>query len=213
MKEMNPIVREMIEWTACIVIAVALALLVRHFVGTPTVVQQPSMYPTLEEGQRLLLNRWARTTNSEFKRGDIITFEAPNEDYVSAYEADLENPIANYDEEPQGIFKRFSYYVLEIGKKSYIKRVIATEGEHVEIKEGSVYINGEKLDEPYLQDDVVTGFLNGLYTDLTVPEGCVYVLGDNRSHSTDSRRFGCIPVDKIESKVFIRFGHLAYLEK
>ena len=54
--------REIIEWLICIIIAVVLALLVRYYIGTPTIVQQRSMFPTLKENERLWLNRWGRTT-------------------------------------------------------------------------------------------------------------------------------------------------------
>ena len=56
------IVKEIIEWILCFLIAVILALVVRYFVGTPTEVRQTSMFPTLHEGERLWLNRWGRTT-------------------------------------------------------------------------------------------------------------------------------------------------------
>lgn len=195
-------IKEIMEWVYCIVIAVILALLVRYYIGTPTIVQQPSMYPTLQENQRLLLNRWVKTTHQEPKRGDIVTFEAPSKSYVTAAEADMEKPVAMYENEPQGIFAKFRFYVLEIGKDSYIKRVIGLPGEHVKIENGKVYINGEELKEEYLQPTVQTDPI--IYGDLIVPEGHVFLMGDNRTQSTDSRRFGCIPIEKIESKVFIR---------
>lgn len=198
-------IKEILEWVYCIIIAIVLALLVRYFIGTPTIVQQPSMYPTLKQGQRLILNRTIRTTKSMPKRGDIVTFEAPSKSYVSAVEANLENPVAIYDYNITNIFSKFRYYVLEIGKTSYIKRVIGLPGEHVQIENGKVFINGEKLDESYLQEGVVTTSLEGVFTDITVPENCLFVMGDNRPQSTDSRRFGCIPLEKIESKVWIRF--------
>lgn len=198
-------IKEILEWVYCIVIAVVLALLVRYYVGTPTIVQQPSMYPTLKQGQRLILNRWSRTIHETPKRGEIVTFEAPSTAYITAAEADSKHPVAIYNNEPQGIFSKFRYYVLEIGKTSYIKRVIGLPGEHVEIKDGKVYINGEELEETYLQPNVETTSLDGPFTDLTVPEGYVFLMGDNRSQSTDCRRFGCIPIEKLESKVWIRF--------
>lgn len=203
--KINPMIKEILEWTYCIIIAVALALLVRYYIGTPTIVQQHSMYPTLKPNERLILNRWARTTGATYERGDIITFEAPSERITET--ANLENPVAKYENEPQGFFEKFSYYVLEISKESYIKRVIGLPGEHVKIENNKVYINGEELDEPYLSEDVITT-KSGVYYDLVVPEGTVFAMGDNRTQSTDCRSFGCIPIEKIESKVWIRFWPL-----
>ena len=210
--KISPKVKEALEWVYCIVIAVILALIFRYFIGTPTIVKQVSMYPTLVENQRLWLNRWGRTTKTLPKRGDIITFEAPSKKQYRADEIDEANPIAKYENEPSNIFSKFSYYVLEIGKESYIKRVIALPGEHVEIKEGKVFINGEELQEDYLQDGIVTDVSNTeLYTgfdDFVVPDNCVFAMGDNRTHSTDCRAFGCIPLEKIESKVALRIWPL-----
>ena len=203
--KINPKLKEALEWLYCIIIAVVLALLVRYYSGTPTVVKQPSMYPTLKQNQRLILNRWVRTTKKMPERGDIITFEAPSKSYVAAYEADLSNPVAVYENEPQGIWNKFMYYVLEINKTSYIKRVIGLPGDHIEIKDNKVYVNGEEYEEPYLAEGVITQSLAGAFTDIIVPENTVFVMGDNRGQSTDSRRFGCIPLEKIESKVLIRF--------
>ena len=198
-------IKEILEWVYCIVIAVVLALLVRYFIGTPTIVQQPSMFPTLKEGQRLILNRTIRITHTLPKRGEIITFEAPSKSYYSAAEADLSNPIAEYNHNINSLFSKFRYYILEIGKDSYIKRVIGLPGEHVKIENGKVYINGEELQEDYLEPTVETDSLNGPFTDIVVPENCVFAMGDNRTQSTDSRRFGCVPLEKIESIVWIRF--------
>ena len=204
---MNDKIKNILEWVYCIVIAVVLALLFRYFIGTPTIVQQVSMNPTLVEGQRLWLNRWVRTTKQMPERGDIITFEAPSKKRFTEDEIDQSNPKAVYDYEPQGLFGKFTYYVLEINKDSYIKRVIALPGEHVEIKDGRVYINGEVLQEDYLQPGIVTDVTVG-FDDFVVPENYVFAMGDNRNHSTDCREFGCIPLEKIESKVWIRIWPL-----
>ena len=205
---MKSTLREVIEWLICIIIAVGLALVVRHYIGTPTIVQQTSMFPTLKENERLWLNRWGRTTKKMPKRGDIITFEAPSLTRVD--KVDYEKPVATYNYEPQGLLNKFSYYVLERGKRSYIKRVIGLPGEYIEIKNGSVYIDGKRLEEDYLQDGVVTDMIQGnrdetFFTDFTVPENYVFALGDNRPGSTDSRSFGCIPLEKIEGTVAFRF--------
>ena len=195
-------IKEILEWVYCIVIAVTLALIVRYFVGTPTIVQQSSMYPTLKEGQRLILNRTIRISHTMPKRGDIVTFEAPSTRYLSA--AQVDKPIAEYNYNINNIFSKFRYYVLELGKNSYIKRVIGLPGEHVKIENGKVYINGEELKEDYLQSTVKTE-ATGAFSDLIVPEGCIFVMGDNRSGSDDSRKFGCVPIEKLEGIVWIRF--------
>ena len=205
---MSPKIKEALEWVYCIIIAIVLALLFRYYIGTPTIVQQVSMKPTLEQDQRLWLNRWTRTTKRMPERGEIITFEAPSKKSFTATEIDNNNPVAKYENEPTNIFGKFVKYVLEFGKDSYIKRVIALPGEHVEIKDGKVYINGEELDEPYLQDGVVTDVVGVGFSDFVVPENTVFAMGDNRPHSTDCRVFGCIPLEKIESTVAIRIWPL-----
>ena len=202
--------KDILEWVYCIIIALVLAMLFRYFIGTPTIVKQESMYPTLIQDERLWLNRWGRTTKTLPERGDIITFEEPAKITYSASEIDESNPVAQYEERTG--FDWFVHNFLEIGKRSYIKRVIALPGEHVEIKDGSVYIDGEELDEPYLQDGIVTDLYvntNGVgFDDFVVPENCVFAMGDNRNHSTDCRAFGCIPLEKIESTVAIRIWPL-----
>ena len=202
---MNENVKNVLEWVECIVIAIILAIVIRYFVGTPTIVKQESMYPTLKQNERLILNRLTRTSHKMPNRGEIITFEAPSKNYLSPEEVDINNPIAQYENEPTSVLGKFTYYVLEWGKMSYIKRVIALPGEHVKIEEGKVYINGKELEEPYLQEGVITESTNGEFTDFVVPKGCVFAMGDNRSKSTDCRRFGCVPLEKIEGTVVLRF--------
>ena len=205
---MNDKVKDILEWIYCIIIAVVLALLFRYFIGTPTIVKQVSMYPTLVQDQRLWLNRWGRTTKKLPERGDIITFEAPSKKTYTYSEIDQSNPVAKYEDEPTSIWGKFVYNVLEIGKDSYIKRVIALPGEHVQIKDGKVYINEEELQEDYLQSGIVTDLMGAGFDDFIVPENCVFAMGDNRNYSTDCRAFGCIPLEKIESKVWIRIWPL-----
>jgi signal peptidase I len=207
-EEQKAKLKDIFEWGYCIIIAVVLALLVRYYVGTPTIVNQTSMYPTFNNNDRLILNRLYRTCKTTPARGDIITFEAPSVNYLNGEKADLENPTAIYKNEPQGLFSKFIYNVVEYGKISYIKRVIALPGEHVQIKDGKVYINGEELIEDYLSEDVITQSEGGQFIDIIVPEGTVFAMGDNRGHSSDSRMFGCVPYKKIEGKVVLRFWPL-----
>ena len=194
--------KNILEWIACIIIALVITLLFRYFVATPTVVKQVSMYPTLKENQRLLVTRTFRITGKEPKVGDIVTFEAPSYTYSST-NADQSNPVAIYVDENRGLISSFFYNVIEITKKSYIKRVIAVAGDHVEIRDGVVFVNNIQLKEEYLQDDVVTE--SEVFYDFIVPEGYFFCMGDNRQKSTDCRSLGCIPLDKIEGIVVFRF--------
>ena len=199
--QINDKVKNILEWVYCIVIALILALLIRYFIGTPTVVKHVSMFPTLKQDQRLILNKLPKTFKQTPKRGDIITFEAPSTSSTKSVKA-------QYEYEPTKWYEKFSYYVLEIGKTSYIKRVIALPGEHVEIKDGKVYVNEEELEESYLSENVKTEAKNVNLVDFVVPEGYIFAMGDNRAQSMDCREFGCIPLDKIESVVWIRFWPL-----
>ena len=160
------------------------------------------MYPTLQENQRVVLSRVKRITKNQYKTGDIITFEAPSE-VKKGTEVDLSNKVAIYNYEPKNATQHLMYYVLELTKTSYIKRVIGVEGDRVQIANGKVYINGEELVEDYLQKGVTTKTV--YYNDVIVPEGCIYVLGDNRDESMDSRTFGCVPLEKVEGKVILRY--------
>ena len=206
---MNPIVKEILEWAICIIVAIVLALFVRCFIGTPTIVKQESMYPTLKPNQRLVLNRLPIILGKDLKRGDIITFEAPSKLDVTKEEADLSHPVAEYNNEPKGLWGKFAYNVLEITKVTFIKRVIGLPGEHIELKDNKVYINGNEYKEPYLASDVVTTPLDGPFTDFIVPDGYIFAMGDNRMHSKDCRAFGCIPKGKVEGKVVLRFWPLS----
>jgi len=203
---MSENLKNILEWIYCIIIALVLALLFRYFIGTPTIVKQRSMFPTLKENQRLMLNRTMRVTGRIPQVGEIITFEAPDAAYYNSHEVDQTNPIAIYNSEPEGLISKFVYYCLEITKRSFIKRVIALEGDHVKIQDNKVYVNGELLNEEYLSSDVITK--SDVFNDFIVPDGYIFAMGDNRTKSTDCRDFGCIPLDKIEGIVVFRFWPL-----
>lgn len=190
--------KEIIEWLVCILIAIFIALVFRYYIATPTIVKQSSMYPTFEENQKLIIQRTFRITKKEPKVGDIITFEAPSKRYSSDM-VDQKTPYAIYENSNKGLIEKLSYNVLEINKKSYIKRVIATEGQHVVISNGKVYVDDEELKEDYLNENIKTN--SNVFNDFVVPSGYVFAMGDNREHSMDCRELGCIPLEKIEGIV------------
>lgn len=193
--------REIFDWFFCIVAAFILAVLIKYFVFTPTLVKQTSMTPTIKDGERVLINRIVRTFNLPIYRGDIVTFEMPLE---------TKNGVGVY-EESKGPIEFFVHDVLEIGKISFIKRVIGVAGDHVLIKNGEVYVNDRKLEEVYLNG--IETPRRGNYYDVVVPEGYLFVMGDNRKGSSDSREFGCIPLDKVEGRVTTRIWPLGQFGK
>jgi len=89
--------------------------------------------------------------------------------------------------------------------RPYIKRVIGFPRDHLAIHDGAVYINGERLDEPYL-NGIATSWPGTLGShEIVVPDGSVFVMGDNRNNSTDSRVFGPVRIDKIIGKAWISY--------
>lgn len=188
----NKVKKEIWEWIVCFVVAYVIYLVLNYFIGTISGVKQVSMYPTVKEGEKVVISRrilW----NKEIKRGDIVTIEAP----------------ISVDEKGLSVYRKYSgiswviHNFMGIGKISYIKRVIAVAGEHLYISEkGEVYINDKKIEENYLTEET-TPRIGNVY-DIVIPKGYVFVMGDNRDESKDSRTFGAIPLKKVEGKVGIR---------
>lgn len=195
------LVREIFDWVICIATAFILAVIIKYFVFTPTLVKQTSMTPTIKDGERVLINRIVRTFKLPIYRGDIITFEMPTK---------TENGVGVYGE-TSGFGDFLVHDVLELNKISFIKRVIGVEGDHVLIKNGNVYVNDRELEEVYLNG--IETPRRGEFYDVVVPEGYLFVMGDNRSGSSDSREFGCIPLEKVEGRVTTRIWPLSELGK
>lgn len=186
---------EIWEWTYCIVLAVVITLLVKNLLFSTTIVRKESMVPTLQDGNVLIINRLAQVMNKPLERGDIVVIEAPN---MSSIIADDGTVYAYYPE--VGTVKNLLKYVT---KTLYIKRVIGLPGEHLVIDGDDIYINGEKLDEPYTNPDRLE-VPPDYDMDITIPDGYIFCVGDNRDRSMDSRYFGLIPVDKVEGKTSLR---------
>lgn len=103
--------------------------------------------------------------------------------------------------------QRFDIVVLKLpdqGEDLLIKRVIGLPGETIEIKDGSVYINGQVLDEPFVAQQMRPD----RDSQVTIPPLCVFVLGDNRNHSNDSRSFGPIPIENIVGRAWVSYWPL-----
>lgn len=94
----------------------------------------------------------------------------------------------------------------QLGGQDLIKRVVAVGGDRVEIKEGRLYVNGEAQEEPYVREP-----MNGDMAELRVPPGCIFVMGDNRNDSADSRVFGPVDIDQVLGKAFMIYWPLSRL--
>lgn len=175
---------ELWEWIKALVIAFAIALIIRYVFFTPIVVDGESMMPTLKNGDRMIVNKIGYKIG-EPDRFDIVVFHAPE-------------------------------------GKDYIKRVIGLPGDHVEYKDDQLYINGEPIDEPYL-DEYKSQITEGTLTqDFTleeidpnlevVPEGYVFVMGDNRRYSKDSRHIGVVSLDEIIGNTSVVFWPLSEMK-
>lgn len=200
----NKWVKEIVEWVMCFIIAYAIYLVINYFLGTIAGIKQSSMYPTAKEGEKVLIARRV-LFGKTIERADVVIVEAP----MDVLENDTN--FAKY-ETKKGL-DYFTYKVMGLGKRSYIKRVIGLPGEHLYIAEtGEVYINGEIIEESYLTENLKTP-RTGNYYDVEIPEGYVFVMGDNRNGSKDSREFGLVPLDRVEGKVVTRIWPLNKLGK
>lgn len=165
----NSLGEETKDWVVSIIAAVVMALLIRTFIVELYIVDGPSMRPTLQHEERLIVNKFIyRVRNPE--KGEILIFKYPRDT-----------------------------------SRDFIKRVIATGGDTIEIKEGRVYVNDQMLKEDYILEKTRTE-----YPKVTVPEGTVFVMGDNRNNSDDSRfaDVGFVPLDLIKGKAVVVFWPL-----
>lgn len=162
--------RNVIEWVVVVAGALVVALLIKTFLFQAFYIPSESMEPTLEVGDRVIVNKLSDGTN----RGDLIVFAKPEGEGGTV--------------------------------QDLIKRVIGLPGETVSARDNQIYIDKndgrgpQPLDEPYLPEGTVTNDFQGT----PIPEGSVFVMGDNRDDSRDSRFFGPIPESDIVGRAFLR---------
>lgn len=188
-KKQSSMVREIIETLIlALIIFVAVRAVVLNFR-----VDGLSMTPNLENNEMLLVNRNAYFN---FDSNGVV-------DWLPFVERDGENIVYPFGPPERGDIIVFDAPV-NGADKPYIKRVIGLPGETVETRNGSVYINGQELDEDYLNgNDTFCGDQD--CPPVAVPEHAVFALGDNRDNSQDSRNFGPVSVDRIIGKAWITY--------
>lgn len=164
------------EWVFVVVIAIGAALFIRVFLFQQYYIDGPSMQTTLMPQDRVLVNKMSYKLH-DVHRGDVIVFDR----------------VTN-----------------EVQHDDLIKRVLGLPGEALEIRSCVVYIDGVQVEEPYLNleqtSQIEPSARCGSHTDMApvvIPENMVFVMGDNRVQSFDSRDFGPIAIDKVRGRAFV----------
>ncbi len=190
---MKKIMAEVLEYVKIIIIALLITNFLNVFVFSLSEVRQSSMETTLMENDQLVVERLSYSFG-EPKRGDIIVF---------IDELEVKNTI------PARIKRLYEDMLSKIRQKDghlrLVKRVIGLPGDEINIEDGYVFVNGQRLEEEYLS---VPTNAKTLDYPLLVEEDHYFVLGDNRTVSLDSRDFGSVPIEKIEGRVMFRFWPL-----
>ena len=182
------------ELPVLVAIALLIAILIKSFLIQAFYIPSPSMEPTLVRGDRVLVCRIC-VRLGDVSRGDVIVFADP-------------------DPEPHAddgfVRDAFRWLAEGVGvaqpeDEDFIKRVIGLPGDVVEIRRGNVFVNGERLDEPYLDPANDTRS----FAPRTIPDGMLFVMGDNRLVSGDSRfepptGVGLVPEDRVIGVAFVR---------
>jgi len=170
-----------------------IAVVIKTFLIQPFWIPSESMLPTIEINDRVMVNKLAYKWG-EPQRGDVVVFRDPREAEI---EESLPEAVIRSVLEAVGVRTR--------GRDDLIKRVIGLPGESIEIRDHQITVNGVPLDEPYLDD--IEMLDEGPFL---VPLGEVFVMGDNRNASFDSRRFGPIPLDDLVGQAFVTIWPLSH---
>jgi signal peptidase I len=172
------------EYAEAIVVALVLALFIRTFVVQAFKIPSGSMEPTLQIGDHILVNKFIYGVKIPFTSIQLFRLEEPQRGDVLVF-----------------------IYPLD-PSKDFIKRVVAVEGDTVKVVNKKLYINGIEVPDPhavYTEESALSG--EGQKRDnfgpVTVPKGALFVLGDNRDRSLDSRFWGFVPLEDVRGKAFI----------
>jgi signal peptidase I len=166
------------EWVTVLVVALVIAITVRTLILQQFYISGPSMEATMFQDDRVLVNKLSYRLH-DIHRGDVVVFDRVT----------VDGQIVQHDD--------------------LIKRVIALGGETIAIKDCKVFIDGKPLDEPYLNDfDIAQSVVEdrcrvSMMDDMLIPEGQLFVMGDNRPQSFDSRMFGPIEQDLVVGRAFV----------
>lgn len=187
------------EFAILVVTAIVIAVVVKTFVAQAFFIPSGSMLPQLQIDDRVVVSKMSYRLHDP-RRGDIVVFDAPG---GSPEKSDplLERAFRGIAE---------SIGIVAPSTDEYIKRVVALPGERVEGVGGKVLVDGRELVEPYLAPGTTTSD----FPAVIVPPDTVFVLGDNRANSADSRVFGPVPRSTVVGRAIGRvwpLGHTSFL--
>ncbi|MEK4418464.1 signal peptidase I [Bacillus sp. FSL K6-0268] len=172
------------RWFGILIVAFIFTVVINMFIFQTYRVEGHSMDPTLSNQELLFVSKIVHTFSAEPDYNDIVIIDSQ----LGKSET-LQNQILDI-----GLIAMFTG---DTNKSIYVKRVIGKPGDSIEIKDGYVYRNHKKIKEPYIKEP-----MNALIKDQwVVPPNHIFVMGDNRNNSKDSREIGPIPIDHILGKV------------
>ncbi len=177
-----------LEFPLLVIVALGVAILIKTFLVQAFWIPSGSMIPTLEINDRVLVNKLEYRFDDP-ERGDVVVFESPYGDHESE---ELLEAIGRTITESLGIRTAAV-------PDDFIKRVIAAGGQTVEIADNRVLVDGVVIAEPYLPNGVQMQDMEPV----VIPDAELWVMGDNRNHSSDSRVFGTIPRDEVVGRAFV----------
>jgi signal peptidase I len=188
--EVRPATRALRELPVLVLVALVVAFLLKTFVAQAFYIPSGSMEPQLHVGDRVVVSKLAYRLHDP-RRGDIVVFPSPDE-----------KPASSSDPLPVRVVKDFFQGIglSQPDETELIKRVIALPGETVEGHDGHVFIDGRELIEPYLPPGVTTSE----FPPVKVTSGRVWVMGDNRPGSADSRKFGLVDESTIVGRAIVK---------
>ncbi|MEW6155508.1 MAG: signal peptidase I [Actinomycetota bacterium] len=177
------------EVVILLTVALVIAMGIKTFVAQAFYIPSGSMQPQLEVGDRIVVSKLSYRLH-EPRRGDVVVFDSPH-----PQPPDRSNLLARA---VRSVGEAIG--VAAPSTDEFVKRVIGLPGETVEGRGGTIYVNGRELVEPYLPE----AGPNGDFAPVIVPDNAVFVMGDNRSNSADSRVFGPIETSTIVGRAVVR---------
>lgn len=181
----------LIELVMIVAVALGLALGIQAFLVKPFRIPSESMVPTLEIGQRVLVDRISKNF-SDYERGDILVFKPPAGSEANSCGVEHSNRAAC----PRPTSER--------SDTNFIKRVVGVGGDRLKVLGGAVYINGKRQSESFARLDDGCPICN-LPEEIRIPKGYYFMMGDNRGASADSREWGPIPKDWVIGQAFATY--------